>query len=79
MRNPFLILPVLSLALLGAGVVKAAFPATWGPAEPTYQIVVDYRGTVAVLDHGLTEFDCHAELPYSDPRKAFTFTCEREG
>lgn len=79
MRNPFFILPALSVALLGAGAIRSAFPATWGPSQPKYQMVVDYRGTVAVLDGGLTEFDCRAALPYSDPLKGVAFTCEREG
>ncbi|KMS53615.1 hypothetical protein V474_22815 [Novosphingobium barchaimii LL02] len=79
MRNFFIYLPPLGLALLGLAIVQQLFPATWGPCEPSYQLIVDYRGTVAMLDHGLSQDECRLALPCSDRMKQVAFTCEREG
>lgn len=77
MRRSLIVIPVLAAATLFS--LQIAFPATWGPAEPRWQIVVDYRGNVAALAHGLSEFDCRAALPYGDRQHHVTFSCEREG
>jgi hypothetical protein len=79
MRNLFTYLPVAGLILILFGVLQEAFPAAWGPSEPSYQLVIDYRGEVRPLEQGMTHNQCQLALPYSDRLKQVAFTCEREG
>lgn len=79
MRNLFTYLPVAGLVLIAFGILRETFPATWGPAEPSYQLLIDYRGDVRPLEQGMTRDQCRLALPYSDRLKQVAFTCEWEG
>jgi hypothetical protein len=77
-HKSFLILPVIAAGVLGTSALQASL-SSWGPVDPTYQLVLQYRTDIHVLDHGLTQEDCAQALPFGDNVKQVHFACEREG
>lgn len=78
MTNPLNFAPVVALLALGAGAVQAHLDK-WGPTEPAFKLVMQYRTDSYVLDHGMTRQDCSEALPFGDPVKLVHFSCEQEG
>ena len=82
MRNPLIIIPAVA-ALVGAAVgAQALSSPRWvelGASADRYQLVMEYRGEAFVIDHAMTRTDCFEAMPYSDPLKGLSFTCEMEG
>lgn len=76
--RPILILPILAAALLGTSALQASL-FSWGPAQPSYQLVMQYRTDAYILEHELTEDECAEALPFGDNLKHVHFSCVVEG
>ncbi|HUD90086.1 hypothetical protein [Sphingobium sp.] len=72
--RPILLLPIIAAALLGTSALQATL-TKWGPTEPSYQLVMQYRTDAYVLDSGLTKDDCDDALPFGDNIKHVHFSC----